>query len=73
MDIFFFFFFGWGGGGGLRKIGLDLGVISMYLSIFSEVNIQNGYIFGVTKNHFFWMFDMVSFGVNSRCWIQAYV
>ena len=34
MDIFFFFFF-WGGGGGHDKIGLVLGVSSMYFRVFS--------------------------------------
>ena len=43
MKILWIFFLG--GGGGHHKIGLVLGVISMYLGSFLEVNVQNDDIF----------------------------
>ena len=47
MKIFFF----WGGGGrGHHKIGLVLGVISMYSKVLLMVNVQHGNIFGGCKN-----------------------
>ena len=48
---------------------LCVGVISVHFKIFVKVKVQNAweYVLGVVK-----MFDKCV-GVNSRCWIQAYV
>ena len=75
--LFFFFFF-WGGGG-------VWGVISIH---FRAVKIQNGNIIWAAKfqiffgipdipDFFFFFFSVGGggggLGVNSRCWVQAYV
>ena len=62
--------------GGHHKIGLVLGVISMYLGSFLKVKVQNGDIFGCCKyfKDFLAVLDIPDiFLVNSRCWAQVYV
>ena len=39
--------------GGHDKIGLDLGVSSMYFRVFSKVNVQNENIFACKKFKYF--------------------
>ena len=70
MKILWIFF------GGLRKIGLYLGVIPMHFGVFLKVNVQNGgYFLGLLKFHiFFGVLEIPDiFGVNGKCWAQAYV
>ena len=61
--------------GGHDKIGLVLGVSSMYLGSFLKVNVQNENIFAWQKFQiFFGVLDIPHFfAANGRCWAKSYV
>ena len=64
--------------GGHDKIGLVLGVSSMYLRVFFKVNVQNENIFAWQKFQiFFGVLDIPDIhcilAANGRCWAQSYV
>ena len=60
--------------GGHHKIGLDLGVISMYFRYFLKVKVQNWGYFGLINFQIFLgsLIFLIFFG-DGRCWVQAYV
>ena len=79
MDFFISIFFFFGGGGGLRIQTIFLYILGLF-----KVKMQNGNIFGHQNFKYFCMPDIPFFiffywggggglGVNSRCWVQAYV
>ena len=84
---FFFFFFFLGGGGhyeiGLLFISFFLrgeGVISIHFKSFLRSRYRMGIFFGPQNFKYFWVcliFLIFLFGggggLNSRCWVQAYV
>ena len=68
--------------GGHHKIRLVLGVISMHLESFLRSRYRIGIFFGVAKisNIFIGRrgegvlhIPNIYFGVNGRCWVQAYI
>ena len=61
-------------GGSLQNWTI-LGVIFIYFRGFFKVKIQNGNIFGVAKFQIFLgcLIFLIFSGINSRCWVQAYV
>ena len=66
MWIFLFFF--WGGGGGHHKIGLVLGVISMYFRAFLKCKCTEfGYFWGCKYSKYFLgsLIFLIILGVNS--------
>ena len=69
-DLWIFFW-------GHHKIGLYLGVISMYFRVFSKgQDTELGYIFGLVKFQIFFggaRNSLYFFLVNGRCWARAYV
>ena len=86
MDIFFFFFLG-GGGGGHYEIGLLFffflggggGGACLYIIGRFKIKIQSGNIFWAAYFQIFLGKPDIpdcfcgGGGVNSRCWVQAYV
>ena len=63
MDIF----------GGHNKIGLVLGVSSMYLGSILKVNVQNENIFAWQKSFLGSLIFPIFLATNGRCWAQSYV
>ena len=62
--------------GGHDKIGLYLGVISMYFKVFLKVIVQNWDLFWVAKiSNIFGVLEIpdIFWGVKGRCWAKAYV
>ena len=61
--------------GGHDKIGLVLGVSSLFLGSFLKVNVQNENIFAWQKfKIFFGVLDIPDFfAANGRCWAQSCV
>ena len=59
------------------KIWVLLGVIFIHLGAFLKVKLQNGIFLGGRSNFkYFWGmpdFPDIFGGINSRCWVQAYV